>query len=101
MEDNQECIINVDATHNTVIRVREQNTINQYFYPRQIQFQSYQGTAFPKSYIWGLQYLENYDNCYYINKIFSITYNSTLLCSDKIMVDSAGDSNVYIPATNT
>jgi hypothetical protein len=36
MEDHPECIINFDATHNTVIRIREQDTINQYYYPRQM-----------------------------------------------------------------
>jgi len=101
MEDSPECIINFDATHNTVIRVREQDTINQYYYPRQIQFQSFQGTTFSKFDIQGLQVLDKYNNWYYINKLFSITNNSTLLCSDKIMVDSAGDLKLYIPTTNT
>ena len=101
MEDSPECIINFDATHNTVIRVREQDTINQYYYPRQIQFQTFQGTTFSKFDIEGLKLLDKYNNWYYINKLFSITNNSTLLCSDKIMVDSDGDLKVYIPATET
>ena len=101
MEDSPENIINFDATHNTVIRVREQDTINQYYYPRQIQFQSFQGTTFSKFDIQGLQVLDKYNNWYYINKLFSITNNSTLLCSDKIMVDSAGDLKLYIPTTET
>ena len=33
--------------------------------------------------------------------MFTMTNNSTLLCSNKIMVDSSGDLNVYITATNT
>jgi hypothetical protein len=35
MSDSAENIINFDATQNTVIRVREQSTINQTYYPRQ------------------------------------------------------------------
>jgi hypothetical protein len=30
-----------------------------------------------------------------------MTNNSTLLCSNKIMVNSAGDLKLYIPATDT
>jgi hypothetical protein len=30
-----------------------------------------------------------------------MTNNSTLLCRDKVMVDSNGDLKVYAPATNT
>ncbi len=30
-----------------------------------------------------------------------MTNNSTLLCSDKVMVDSNGNLHVYITATNT
>ena len=89
MEDSPDNIINFDATHNTVIRVREQDTINKYYYPRQIQFQSFEGTTFSNFDISGLQLLDKYNNWYYINKLFSITNNSTLLCSDKVMVDSS------------
>ena len=55
MEDSPENIINFDATHNTVIGVREEDTLNQIYYPRQIQFQSFQGTTFSKFDISGLQ----------------------------------------------
>ncbi len=54
MEDSPENIINFDATHNTVIRVREQDNLNQIYYPRQIQFQSFEGTTFSKFDIQGL-----------------------------------------------
>jgi hypothetical protein len=40
MKDSPENSINFDATHNTDIRVREQDTVNQYYYPCQIQFQT-------------------------------------------------------------
>jgi len=101
MEDSPDNIINFDTTHNTVIRVREQDVINNIYYPRQIQFQSFEGTTFSKFDISGLQLLDKYNNWYYINKLFSITNNSTLLCSDKVMVDSSGDLKVYFPSTNT
>ena len=45
MSDTPHSIINYDATHNTVIRVSEQDTVNQIYYTRQIQFQTYQGTS--------------------------------------------------------
>ncbi len=48
-----------------------------------------------------LQLLDKNNNWYYINKLFSITNNSTLLCSDKVMVDSNGNLQVYVTATNT
>jgi hypothetical protein len=101
MEDSPDNIINFDTTHNTVIRFREQDIINNIYYPRQIQFQSFEGTTFSKFDISGLQLLDKYNNWYYINKLFSITNNSTLLCSDKVMVDSSGDLKVYFPSTNT
>ena len=65
MEDSPENIIKFDATHNTVIRIREQDNLNQVYYPRQIQFQSFQGTTFSKFDIQGLQLLDKYNNWYY------------------------------------
>ena len=100
MSDTPHSIINYDATHNTVIRVSEQDTVNQIYYPRQIQFQTYQGTSISKLDVQGLQVLDKNNNWYYINKLFSITNNSTLLCSDKIMVDSNGDLKMYVSSTN-
>ena len=44
MNDSVEAIINFDSTHNTVIRIREQDIVNQVYYPRQLQIQSVQGT---------------------------------------------------------
>jgi hypothetical protein len=90
MSDTPHSIINYDATHNTVIRISEQDIVNQIYYARQIQFQTYQGTTFSKFDTQGLQLLDKYNNWYYINKLFSITNNSTLLCRDKVMVDSNG-----------
>ncbi len=58
MSVSPECLINFDATHNTIIRVREQDIVNQIYYPRQIQFQSFQGTAFSKFDVQGLQLLD-------------------------------------------
>jgi hypothetical protein len=46
MSDSPDNIINHDAIHNTVIRIREQDTVNQIYYPHQIKLQSHQGTAF-------------------------------------------------------
>ncbi len=40
MSDTPHSIINYDATHTTVIRISEQNTVNQIYFPRQIQFQT-------------------------------------------------------------
>ena len=45
MSDTPHSIINYDATHNTVIRVSEQDTVNQ-IYSRQIQFQNIKGHQF-------------------------------------------------------
>jgi hypothetical protein len=39
-----------------------QDTINQIYYPRQLQIQSYQGTAFSKFDIQGLQLLDKNNN---------------------------------------
>ena len=36
---------------------------------------------------------------YYINQLFAITNNSTLLCSDNIMLIQAKNLNEYISAT--
>ncbi len=87
MEDNPECKINFDVTYSTVIRVREHDTINQYYYPRHIQFQLYQGTTFSNFDIQGLQLLDKNNNWYHINKL------RIVLCYvvTKLMVDSAGD----------
>jgi hypothetical protein len=40
MSNTPHSIINYVATHNKVIRVSEQDTANQIYYPRQIQFQT-------------------------------------------------------------
>ena len=100
MSDSPECLINFDSTHNTVIRIREQDTVNQIYYPRQLQIQSYQGTAFSKFDIQGLQVLDTNNNWYYINKMFTMTNNSILLCSNNIKVDSVGQLNVQNVVTN-
>jgi hypothetical protein len=57
MSDTPHSIINYDATHNTVIRISEQDIVNQIYYPRQIQFQTYQGTTFSKFDTQGLQFI--------------------------------------------
>ena len=100
MNDSVDAIINFDATHNTVIRIREQDIVNQVYYPRQLQIQTYQGTSISKFDVQGLQVLDTNNNWYYINKMFTITDNSTLLCSNKIMVDSSGNLKLYVPVTN-
>jgi hypothetical protein len=46
MSSTPHSIINYDATHTTVIRISEQDIVNQIYYPRQIQFQTYQGATF-------------------------------------------------------
>jgi hypothetical protein len=55
MSDSPHSIINYDATHNTVIRISEQDIVSQIYYPRQTQFQTYQGTTFSKFDTQGLQ----------------------------------------------
>ncbi len=67
MSDTLHSIINYDATHNTVIRISEQDIVNQIYYPRHIQFQTYQGPTFSKFDTQGLQLLDKYNNWYYIN----------------------------------
>ena len=84
MSDTPNAIINYDATHNTIIRISEQDTVNQIYYPRQLQIQTYQGTAFSKFDVQGLQVLDINNNWYYINKMFTMTNNSILLCSKSI-----------------
>jgi hypothetical protein len=62
MSDTPNAIFNYDATHNTIIRMSRQDTVNQIYYPRQLQIQSYQGTAFSKFDIQGLQLLDKNNN---------------------------------------
>ena len=100
MSDTPANIINFDTTHNTVIRIREQDIVNNIYYPRQLQIQSYEGTAFSKFDIEGLQLMDKYNNWYYINKLFTSTGNSLFLASDNIKVDSAGQLNVQNVITN-
>ena len=100
MSDTPTPIINYDATHNTIIRISEQDTVNQIYYPRQVQIQTYQGTSISKFDVQGLQLLDINNNWYYINKMFTLTNNSILLCSNNIKVDSAGQLNVQNVVTN-
>ena len=61
MNDSPDAIINFDTTHNTVItviRIPEQDIVNQVYYPRQFQIQSFQGTSISKFDIQGLQVLD-------------------------------------------
>ncbi len=44
MSDTTDSMINYDATHNAVIRISDPDTVNQKYFPHQIQLQSYQGT---------------------------------------------------------
>ncbi len=68
MNDSVDAIINFDGTHNTVIRIRKQDIVNQIYYPRQLQIQSFQGTTLSKFDIQGLQVLDINNNWYYNNK---------------------------------
>ena len=100
MNDSPESIINFDATHNTVIRIREQDIVNQVYYPRQFQIQTYQGASISKFDVQGLQVLDTNNNWYYINKLFTFTNNSILLCSNNVKVDNEGQLNVQNVVTN-
>jgi hypothetical protein len=100
MGDTLTPIINYDATHNTVIRISEQDTVNQIYYPRQLQIQSFQRTTFSKIDIQGLQLLGKNNNWYDINILFTKMGNSLLLASDNIIVDGAGQLNVQNLVTN-
>ena len=62
MSDTPTPIINYDATHNTIIRISEQDTVNQIYYPRQVQIQTYQGTSISKFDVQGLQVLDINNN---------------------------------------
>ncbi len=68
--DTPDNIIIIDATHNTVIRIREQDIVNQIFDPRRFQIQTYHGTSISKFDVQGLQVLDKYNKWYYINKCF-------------------------------
>ncbi len=46
VSDSPDRIINYNATHNAVIRKREQDTVNQIYYPRQIQLRSHKEQHF-------------------------------------------------------
>ena len=70
MSDSPKNIIGFDATHNTVIRIREQDTVNQVYYPRQFQIKTFEGATIAKFDVQGLQLLDKYNNWYYINKCF-------------------------------
>ncbi len=56
LSDTPTPIINYDATHNTIIRIFEQDTVNQIYYLRQLQIQSFQGTTFSKFDLQGYNY---------------------------------------------
>jgi hypothetical protein len=84
MSDTPNAIIKYDVTHNTVLRIGEQGTVNQIYYPRQVQIQTYQGTTISKYDVQGLQVLDVNNNWYYINKMFTFTDNSILLCNKNI-----------------
>jgi hypothetical protein len=94
VSDTLDSIIKFDATHNTVTKVREQDIVNQIYYPRQIQFQSFQGTSFSKFDKQGLQLLDKNNNWYYINKLLTKTGNSLFCASDNIIIDGTGQLNV-------
>ncbi len=68
MSDTPIPIINYDATHNTIIRISEQDTVNQIYYPRQLQIQTFQGTSISKFDVQGLQLLDINNNWYYVDK---------------------------------
>ncbi len=48
MGDTPNAMINDDVTHNTVLRIGEQDTVNQIYYPRQVQIQTYRETTISK-----------------------------------------------------
>ncbi len=60
-------INNFETTHNAIIRIQEleQATVNQMYYPRQLQVHSHQKTPFSKFDFNGLQGLDKYNNWYY------------------------------------
>ncbi len=78
MNDSLDAIINFDSTHNTVIRIREQDILNSIYYPKQFQSQSYQGTTISKFDIQGSQVSDTNNNWYYIYLMFTQTGLSTL-----------------------
>jgi hypothetical protein len=84
MNDSVDAIINFDSTHNTVIRIREQDIVNSIYYPRQFQIQTYQGTTISKFDIQGLQLLDTNNIWYYINKMFTQTGGSTFIVNGQI-----------------
>jgi hypothetical protein len=68
MSDTPNPMIHYDATHNTIIRISEQDTVNQIYCPRQLQIKTFQGTSISKFDVQGLQLLDINNNWYHINK---------------------------------
>ncbi len=48
----------------TVIRIREQDIVNQIYYPKQFQIKTFEGTTISKFDVQGLQLLDQYNNWY-------------------------------------
>jgi hypothetical protein len=98
-------IIKYDADNNTVIKINEQevgSTFPEKNYPKRIIFKDFLDNVpgyFNSS---GLNLLDMNGNYNNISSKFIQTGNSSLLlCSNKMMVDSAGALNVYQYTTNT
>ena len=96
--DAADPVIKYDADNNTIIKINEQevSSINPaQNYPKRIIFKDYLNNVPGYINSSGLNLLDvngNYNN---INNKFTQTGNSLLLCSNKTMVDSSGNLNVF------
>jgi len=93
MQDTPIPIIAYGVDNNTVIRIRQDDTLNNY--PKQIQFCDFLNKKVGYFNTSGLNLLDvngNYNN---ISSYFAQTGNSLLLCSNKTMIDAGGNLNVF------
>ncbi len=86
----------IGATYDTITRIRQQDIVSQIYHPPQLELQSYPGRTLSNL----ILHECTYKFVFYL-QIITMASNSTLLCSDKIMVDSNGESKVYISSTHT
>ena len=99
-------MIKYDGDHNTVIKINEADyfspTNPSLNYPKRIIFKDFLNNVLGYINSSGLSLLDMNGNYNNISTKFTQTGNSSLLlCSNKMMVDSAGALNVYQYTTNT
>ena len=104
--DAADPMIKYDGDHNTIIKINEADyfspTNPSLNYPKRIIFKDFLNNVLGYINSSGLSLLDMNGNYNNISTKFTQTGNSSLLlCSNKMMVDSAGALNVYQYTTNT